>query len=539
MPKDYLTEFLPDLAEFREKTIQFHEGVLSVAEYKKFSGGFGSYAQRGGQKHMLRLRMAGGRLTKERLKFMIDSCEKYEIKRLKMTTCQSIQLHDLEPEQLCALMEEAWKAGMISRGGGGDFPRNIMASPLSGLQQGEYFDVMPYAIVAGEYLMGFIKAVKFPRKLKVCFSSLPENETHATFRDLGFAARPDGAFDVYAAGGLGIKPSLGICVAKRISPDDSLYYIKAMVETFVTYGNYESRAKSRTRFMVETLGEDGFRKAYQEKLDRIFALCSAKTDGASHCSENLELTGYQMTREYQEAVRPLTKQGVPTNSSVPSDKRIIPQKQEGLYAVFYQPTGGMLTPDKAAGLYHLIAPMEAVEIRLTPQEGLYVINCNAKEAQVILAATADGAQTLFETSVACIGASTCQVGIGDSQALLNACIERVRKENFADGILPKIHISGCPSSCGTHQIGSIGLRGGIRQTPKGPKSAFAIFTGGCPIQGREVLADMGKMILAEDIPEFLVELGRMVEKEGMVYEEWIKKYPEKLGEVILRYSELS
>ena len=115
MPKDYFTEFLPDLDEFREKTIQFHKGELSVAEYKKFSGGFGSYAQRGGQKHMLRLRMAGGRLTKERLKFIVESCGKYEIGRLKMTTCQSIQLHDLEAGQLCDLMKEAWQAGMISQ----------------------------------------------------------------------------------------------------------------------------------------------------------------------------------------------------------------------------------------------------------------------------------------------------------------------------------------------------------------------------------------------------------------------------------------
>ena len=180
--------------------------------------------------------------------------------------------------------------------------------------------------------------------------------------------------------------------------------------------------------------------------------------------------------------------------------------------------------------------MEEVEIRLTPQEGLYVVNCSAGEVREILSATKDSARTLFDTSVACIGASVCQVGIGDSQALLNACIERVHKEGFADGVLPQIHISGCPSSCGTHQIGKIGFRGGIRQTPEGPKPAFAIFTGGCPIQGSEVLADMGKSILAEDIPEFLAELGKMVEKEGMWYEEWAEKYPEKLAELIERYA---
>ena len=39
MPVDYLSEFLPDLDEFREKTIQFHKKELSVAEYKEISDG--------------------------------------------------------------------------------------------------------------------------------------------------------------------------------------------------------------------------------------------------------------------------------------------------------------------------------------------------------------------------------------------------------------------------------------------------------------------------------------------------------------------
>ena len=42
----------------------------------------------------------------------------------------------------------------------------------------------------------------YARKLKVGFSNGPANETHATFRDLGFVGREDGNFDVYSAGGL-------------------------------------------------------------------------------------------------------------------------------------------------------------------------------------------------------------------------------------------------------------------------------------------------------------------------------------------------
>lgn len=512
MSRDYLTEFLPDLEEFKEKTMKFHNKEMTVPEYKGFSGGFGSYAQRGGEKHMLRLRMAGGQLTKERLKFVADVCEQYHINFIKLTTCQSIQLHNLEAEDLCELIDKAWRAGMISRGGGGDFPRNIMASPLSGVQADEYFDVLPYAQEAGEYLMGFIKAVKFPRKLKVCFSNSPANEPHATFRDLGFVARPDGNFDVYAAGGLGNRPSLGACVATAVEPAKILYYIKAMVDTFTTYGNYENRGRARTRFMQDTLGTEGFIAAYNEKLSNVLA------------SEKLDI---------DPVIPKIKKKG--SGSSV-TDRRVTAQKQDGLYAVFYQPIGGVLSPAKIKELYDLISAMEEVEIRLTAEEGLYVINCTADEAGEVLAHTADGANTLFETSVACVGNSICQVGIGDSQALLRLCVEAVRKENFADGVLPKIHISGCPSSCAAHQTGDIGFRGAVKQTPDGPKPAFAIFVGGCALQGKECIADTGKAIAVTEIPLFLVELGKMVAAEQTTYDKWIETHRDALNALVEKYT---
>lgn len=513
---DHLAEFLPDLAEFKEYTRAFHNGKLSVAEYKRLSGGFGSYAQRGGKKHMLRLRMPGGRLTKQRLKFIADTCEKYCIPRIKLTTCQSIQLHDIEPSDLGNVMEAAWKAGMISRGGGGDFPRNVMASPLSGVSCDEYFDVMPYAEAAGEYLMSFIKAVKFPRKLKVSFSASPHNEPHATFRDLGFAANPDHTFDVYAAGGLGIRPRMGVCVAHAAAPEDVLYHIKAMVNTFTAYGDYENRAKSRSRFLQDTLGQEGLIKAYQEKLAEVYASESLKIHpAASHINMDSHVSCRQ--RDFL-------------------PRRIIPQKQAELYAVFYHPIGGFLSPAKAAQLCRAIAPMEEVEIRLTPEEGMYFINCTAEEAMLLLQITDDGARTLFETSTACVGADTCQTGIGNSQALLQSCIAAVRQENFADGVLPRIHISGCPSSCAAHQTAAIGFRGGMKQTPGGPVPAFAIFTGGSSLQGHEVIADTGKSIAAADIPSFFVELGRMIAMENTTYEKWIIQNEDQLLLLIDKYA---
>lgn len=504
--------FYPDLDEFKEKTMMFYRGEMTVPEYKGFSGGYGSYAQRGGKKHMLRLRMPGGALDQNKLAFLVELCEKYSIDKIKMTTCQSLQLHNIEAPDLCDMIDSVWKAGFMTRGGGGDFPRNVMCSPLSGVEKGENFDVLPYAKAAGNYLMSFIRGPKFPRKLKVCFSNSPANEPHATFRDLGFVSRPDGKFDVYCAGGLGNNPKLGIKVDEAVEPDQILYEIKAMVETFIENGNYENRGRARTRYMQETLGEDGLKAAFHKHLE------DAK-------KQNLDLVV---------KIPEIHKNG----SGSMEDDRVTAQKQDGLYAVYYQPVGGDLAPAKLAGIYHTIKEMDGVEVRITPEEGMYIINCTAEEAKKVLAATADSAKTEFDRSVACVGCTICQVGVGDSQGMLQKCVEAVREAGIKDGALPQIHISGCPSSCGTHQIGKIGFRGAMKQSPEGPKPAFAISFGGCAKQGDEVLASMNPkdIITVEDIPVFLVELGKMVEESGMDYDAWVETNTDTLKELIAKYT---
>lgn len=511
MSQNYIEKFRGDLKEFHEMTKKFYQKDINIAEYKKFSGGFGSYAQRGGNASMLRLRFAGGEITKEQLLFIADSIEKYSISLIHFSTCQSVQLHNLSEAQVCGLIEESFDHGIITRGGGGDYPRNVMCSPLSGVQKEEYFDTLPFAKEAAEYLLGFIHKVKLPRKLKVAFSNSRENTTHVTFRDLGFAATERGTFDVYSAGGLGREPKMGVLVASDIEPSKTLYYIKAMIDTFVAYGNYESRAKSRTRFMQDALGTEGYRRAYQEKLAQVLD------------SEQLDLN---LT------VPEIKKRGTKETLEHP---RAIPQKQEGLYAVCYHPIGGCPKPEFFSRLYQAILPMEEVLLRVSPDESLYIINLTAEEARTILALTEDSARTYFETSVSCIGASICQIGARDSQKLLKACIERVRRENFPDYVLPKIYISGCPSSCSGHPIAALGFRGGVKQTPEGPKPAFAVYEMGCPLQGEEAFGtELGVMLEAE-IPEFLAELGREITARGMVYHDFIQKCHEDFLNIAGRF----
>lgn len=513
-------EFREDLAEFREMTDKFYTKQISSKEYKGFSGGFGSYAQKGGEAGMLRLRMPGGRLTKEKLRFVVDTIEKYGLHRAHFTTCQTIQLHDLTSEQICSIIEEALDAGIITRGGGGDFPRNVMVSPLSGVETGEYFDVLPYAEAVSDYLLGKIKTVKMPRKLKVGFSNSPANVTHATFRDLGFVAASDGTFDVYSAGGLGNNPKMGVKITEHVDPSEVLYYVEAMVRTFLAYGNYESRAKARTRYMQDTLGgADGYRRAYLEKLEEVKSEKAGELD--LHFSVGKEPEAYRITK---------TGDG----SSV-EDRRVLSQKQEGLYTVVYHPIGGVPAVSKFAEIYQTIKEMDDVELRLAPDESIYVINLTGDEAKKVLDVTNDGAQNLFETSVSCIGATVCQIGLRDSQGLLAKIIAEVRKHDFADGVLPQIHISGCTSSCGTHQIGRLGFHGGIKRVDGAVEPAFTFHVNGSDVQGEERFGESWGVMLEKDIPAFFVELGETVQAAGLTYDAWYEQNPEALRKLAEKY----
>ena len=505
-------EWKKDYEEFEEVTRQFYAGEVPSPKYKGFSGGFGSYAQRGGKASMLRLRLPGGRVDREKLGFVVRAVEKYKIDKVHFTTCQTIQLHNLDADAVCELAVEALDYGIITRGGGGDFPRNVMVSPLSGVEQGEYFDVSPYAEAAADYLMGFIKTVKLPRKLKVCFSNSPKNETHATFRDLGFTARADGKFDVYSAGGLGNNPKMGVKVAEAVDGSQILYYIKAMVNMFVAYGNYENRAKARTRYMQEVLGEE-YAARFKEKLDEVMA------------AEKLDI--HVEAREVKKE-----SDGVKVNN-----KRVIPQKQEGLYAVMYHPIGGCPNPSKFRGLYDAMADMEQVELRIAPDETVYIINCTGSEAEKFLEITSDSADALFESSVACIGASICQVGVRDSQSLLKTLMEQSKEWGYEDGVLPKIHISGCPSSCGTHQIGRIGFRGGVKKMDGAMQPAFVLTVNGRDEAGVECFGEQVGTILEKDIPSFLKKIGEEVSKSGMMYDEWYENHTERFAGIAKPYVE--
>ena len=504
-------ELLKELPEFEKKTQQFFNKEITMKEYKGYSGGFGAYAQRGGNAFMLRLRMNQGRIPLSKLQFIVEQCQKYDIQRTHCTTCQTVQLHDLQPDCLTSIMKDALELGIITRGGGGDYPRNVMCSPLSGVDPEEPFDVIPYAQAVGEYLLSIVNKYSLPRKLKVAFSNSKRNETHANFRDLGFIANEDHTFDVYCCGGLGNNPMMSVKVAEHVDPKEILYYVHTMVLMFMEHGDYTNRAKARSRYLQKTLGAERIQEEFKEKVDVA--------------KKYLDLDLY--VREEM-----IEKTG-PVVDVLP--ERVLAQKQKGLYTVVYHPIAGMMPQSKWVELYDVLKDMKDVELRLTPQEDLYIINLTYAEAQTVLEHTQDGAQTTFETSVSCIGASTCQVGLRDSNHVLTSLIEACRPYHFAEGVLPRLFISGCTSSCGTNQVGTLGLQGFSKIIDKKPHSAFKLSQyGSADLDDTRFGQELG-LLLEEDVNNFFIELGTLVSQEGKTFDQWQKENVDQWQTLLKKY----
>lgn len=510
MDKTWVETYRKEIEEFKQHITAFDQGQLDRKGYKGKSGGMGSYAQKDPTLHMVRLRMAGGDLTLPRLELLAKVEQEYGIKRMKLTTCQSVQLHDVPASQVPAIMEDAIDADIFGKGGGGDNPRNVMASPLSGLQEGECFDVLPWAEGATRYLLSIAREIKMPRKLKVAFSNGADDCVHAQFRDMGFIAQPDGTFDLYVAGGLGAaRPSMGVKVASHLDPSKICYYIRAMVDLFCQYGDYTNRAKARTRFMQDVLGE-ALPQEFQKALDARMA------------QGGLDLT-------VEEKVYPQGGEGTLDHP------RAIPQKQKGLYAVKYHPIGGMLPPDLPAKLLPLLAQAPGTGCRVAPDETLYLVNLPADLAKQVIEATPDSAASDFEYSLACIGASTCQQGLRDSQKALADCVAAVRQAGLPANALPKISISGCPSSCTGHQSAVMGFQGFVKPVDGKPQPGFKMFLGGSDALGSAAFGQGGAVILESQLPQFFVEMGQAVAASGLSWAGWMAQRPQEFDALMKKF----
>lgn len=505
-----------EIEGFREEGHKFINGEMNLMQFKHTSGGFGVYAHKGGKEFMIRLRIPSGITNVGEMYKVYDFANRYGLDKIHLTTRQAIQLHGLSIDEICDLMKEALDNDIYTRGAGGNYPRNVAMSPLSGVDEKEAFDVTPYAVACGNYFLERITTYKLPRKLKVSFSNGDEDAAHCTVQDLGFVAvNKNGKeyFEVYLGGGLGQNPKKAVKHKELVEPKEVLYYLEGMVRMFKAEGDYENRNKARVRYILDRMGEEEFLNCYKKHVDEVKEL------------EKLDITV---------SPKVYNKEGIEVEIDNP---RLFKQKQKGLYSVYLHPIGGQWMTSDLKNVLDLISKFEDVEIRLAMSEGIYFRNLNGEEAKQLLELTEDmAAKTKFEQSVSCIGIPTCQIGLCNSQGTLNEVLDYFKKNNNRLDILPTIHFSGCQNSCGVHQIGAIGFTGKKKRVGDKVDECFTLYVGGAYGVGETKLGVAVGDLQAMKIPEFLFDLSKNVENSNISFDNYLVEKEEEFRELVNKYA---
>jgi sulfite reductase beta subunit-like hemoprotein len=511
-------ELRKEIPGFMEKGQQFLDKEITNAQFKGASGGMGVYAQRGGEEFMIRLRLLSGVVDYPTLRFVYNMVKKHSLEYIHVTTRQAIQLHNLKLEQMIDIMEQSLEHNIITKGAGGNFPRNVALSPLSGIEKGEAFDVTPYAVFVNKYFVSRINTYHLPRKFKVAFSNHGQDSANASIADLGFlAVNKDGKefFQIFLGGSMGPNGAIAVPYDELVSPQEVLYHVEAMLSLFKAEGDYQNKAKARIRYIVQRMGKEEFLECYKAHLNHIKQTQDLSFEINGTDDKYPEISGENLASELEGAIA---------------------QKQNYLYTAVLHPQGGLLMAKDLGIILDYIENIEAVQIRLSMEEGLFIRNLTFQQAKELLELTKDIRKTTrLGCSISCIGASICQIGIQDSQGLLAKVLNYFEEKEFTEDILPSISISGCTNSCARHQVSELGFQGKKKRVGEKMEDSYALQIGGKVGETGAKLAKESGDLLERDIPEFLYQLAMNLKERKLEYSEYLEQHEEELEELVAKY----
>ena len=465
---------------------------------------FGVYEQRRKGAFMVRVRCPAGLITPAQLETVAALAAEYGSGSIHLTTRQEVQIHQVNLRDVIAVIRRLRHAGLATRGGGGNTVRNIVASPESGLFDGEAFDVTPYAVALTNRFLQEPDSWGLPRKYKIAFSCSEDDTGHAAFTDLGFIARRAGGvrgFRVYVAGGLGAKSQVGHLLHAFVPVEDVYPIAKAIKRLFDKQGNRQDRHAARLRYLWNQLGDGEFVARYEQELDGV------RRSGAAPLALP---AGPEQAPPEDEKARAFSALATSADFRRWKERFVREQRRRGRFAVLVPVEFGDLGHRQASALARVLAPLGHDVVRVAFGQNLLLRNLPAGRLEEIFRLSQEisdlsAKPLLFGASVACAGADTCKLGLCLSKGALRAAHARLVESALdLDGLGDfKLHLSGCPNNCGQHSIAHLGFSG--KASHRGGRSypAYKISVRGGGSSPSALAEEVGE-ISARDLPEMVV-----------------------------------
>ncbi|MEM6894515.1 MAG: HEPN domain-containing protein [Bacteroidota bacterium] len=466
-----------DIIELEKKIRQFKGGEVDEEKFRSLRLARGVYGQRQPGVQMIRIKLPYGKVTSKQLLRISDVADEFSTGRLHITTRQDIQIHYVDLERTPELWAQLERDAVTLREACGNTVRNVTASETAGIDLEEPFDVSPYAHAVFEYFLRNPIGQEMGRKFKVSFSASDADTGLSYIHDLGFIAKIQNGqrgFKIMLGGGLGSQPRHADELYAFLPADKIIPLMEGVIRVFDRYGERKSRSKARMKFLLKTLGLDGFKE-----------LLDAEQQAIPHESYPIDFEKYP---QVQIANADIPQVSITDEAAYETWRttNVIPQKQEGFVAIGVKVLLGDFYTDKARALAHLVENYAAGEVRLSLRQNILIpfvkkelVPFFYQELQKLGFAEPGYNRALDITS--CPGTDTCNLAIASSTGIA-AELERVIKEEYPEYTSNTdvvIKISGCMNSCGQHTMAHIGFQGmAVRTKDKQVAPALQVLLGG-------------------------------------------------------------
>ncbi len=462
-------------------------GVYTQGDGNGVMGGQGGVG-RALQRFMVRIRIPNGMMTSHQLRTIADLTRRYANGIADLTVRQNIQLHWVTIETLPEVMEGLWQVGLNTMGACGDVARNVTGCPVAGVDHDEIVDASPLVLEASQLLAGNAEFYNLPRKFKISIAGCRSWCSYPEINDIGLTAiartlggKPEVGFSLRVGGGLSTDPYLGARLNAFVRWNQVLPVIKGVAELFRDSEVLrEHRERARLKFLFLRHGWTA-----ERFLDELQNRIGFKLDPAAeeHAPDDV----------YRDHVG------------------IHAQKQSGLSYVGAVVLRGRITADQMQSAADLAERFAAGELRATGMQNLLVVNVPTLNAEP-LAKELDaigfrvGGSSFARGTIACSGTEFCKIAITETKSFARWLVEEMdeRLPGFDQHL--KLHVTGCPNSCGQHWIADVGLEGKKTKINGEMVDAYYFCVGGALGLHQGTARAVGYRCAATDVPEALERL---------------------------------
>jgi len=455
--------------------------------------GVGAVGGAGGEgksvRHLLvRIRIPNGVLTSRQTSRIADLAERFARGVADITVRQNIQLHWIRIEDLPAVIQGLSEVGISTLGSCGDVTRNVTGCPVAGVDADEIADASPLVEATTAMLNGSPEFYNLPRKFKVSITGCRVWCSYPEINDVGLTAVRHPytglpGFSVRVGGGLSTDPHL----SKRL-------------DAFVPWG----QAPAVVKGVAEIFRDSDVLRQNREKARLKFLFL--------HHGWTVTRFQAELERRLGEKLEPAVAERAP-DDVYRDHVGIHAQRQDGLAYVGIAVLRGRLTAGQLRAVAHLSERYGSGDLRATGMQNLLVINVPRRLAEELgreieTLGLRIGASPFWRGTIACTGTEFCKIALTETKGFARRLVIDLesRLPGFEQHL--KIHVTGCPNSCGQHWIADLGLEGKKVKVDGRLEDAYYFCVGGAVGAHESVARPVGYRVAAPEVPAAIERLLR-------------------------------